>query len=475
MFMKVVVPLLLCCHATFRVTGGTLLEEGNGVHEGPPTLDDLWDGHAYFKPHVSIPINSNGFQHIDAGTRIVVINSTWYLFGRWDTGPTVKCPGGEISINVRASMDQGITWSSEHVVVKPDEVTTCIFADGSAFYDTESSTWHYLVQELDVGGKGGWQLSHFMLQGASPFGDWKANPHNPVVHGGDLFGRICSGVGKHCAVGMVDEGTPEIVEKVGGDFYVTFHGYDYKKKAAARGVARTADFVTWEVSGGSNPLPADVIFSDLDCSDWNVSWANDKCIGSGEASILRVAASGYIYEVIEAADVALTCDTQLGAQWWPLGLVRSKQWAPSPRWEQMGTTPFVGGPAGLQPHVGCSIQYNSFHVDNHSGITFFAFWDVSFHPVNVSAPAQTWHVYALDWARGAFPPSLPMRWPGPAQLPPPPPPPQPNCTTSASCKATCAGYVACPSDDVYYCCRDTLCTGTHTCTGNAGLEYCACN
>lgn len=30
----------------------------------------------------------------------------------------------------------------------------------------------------------------------------------------------------------------------------------------------------------------------------------------------------YMYEVIEAADVALTCDTQLGAQWWPLGLVQ---------------------------------------------------------------------------------------------------------------------------------------------------------
>lgn len=91
----------------------------------PPTLDDLWIGQAFFKPHIAIPINSNGFQHVDAGTRIVVVNTTWYLFGRWDTGATAKCPGGEISINVRSSTNQGATWSLEHSVVKPDEVTTC--------------------------------------------------------------------------------------------------------------------------------------------------------------------------------------------------------------------------------------------------------------------------------------------------------------------------------------------------------------
>lgn len=39
---------------------------------------------------------------------------------------------------------------------KPDETTVCIYADGSAIYDAETTTWHYLVQVLDVGGKGGW-------------------------------------------------------------------------------------------------------------------------------------------------------------------------------------------------------------------------------------------------------------------------------------------------------------------------------
>ena len=92
---------------------------------------------------------------------------------------------------------------------------------------------------------------------------------------------------------MVDEGTPQIVEKVGMDYYVTFHGYDYKNKQAARGVARTPDFVTWEVTGGNNSLPGDVIFSAEDCHQWNVPWANGRCIGSGEASIVRTP-SGFL-------------------------------------------------------------------------------------------------------------------------------------------------------------------------------------
>jgi hypothetical protein len=94
---------------------------------------------------------------------------------------------------------------------------------------------------------GGWTLSHFSTQGVSPFAKWLADPMNPVVRGGQLFSKICAGAGKHCPVGMVDEGTPEIVEKVDGYFIVTFHGYDYAAKAAARGVARTIDFHTWDV------------------------------------------------------------------------------------------------------------------------------------------------------------------------------------------------------------------------------------
>lgn len=75
-------------------------------------------------------------------------------------------------------------------------------------------------------------------------------------------------------------------------FYVTFHGYDYASRRAARGVATTPDFVTWFTSGGD--LPGDAIFSPDDCNKWNMPWAKGGCIGPGEASIVR-APSGYMY------------------------------------------------------------------------------------------------------------------------------------------------------------------------------------
>ena len=69
--------------------------------------------------------------------------------------------------------------------------------------------------------------------------------------------------------------------------------YDYARRQAARGVARTTNFWQWDTSGGD--LPGDAIFAAADCQPWNVSWTSG-CIGSGEASILR-APSGYMYEV----------------------------------------------------------------------------------------------------------------------------------------------------------------------------------
>lgn len=69
---------------------------------------------------------------------------------------------------------------------------------------------------------------------------------------------LCQGPDKHCTVGTVDEGTPQIVEKRDGYFYVTFHGYNYQLKKSARGAARTADFVNWDVFGFH--VPGDAIF-----------------------------------------------------------------------------------------------------------------------------------------------------------------------------------------------------------------------
>ena len=161
---------------------------------------------------------------------------------------------------------------------------------------------------LAVGGTGGWTLAHFFCSGQSPLQAWQPNPLNPVVKNGQLFASICAEIGKHCQQGMGDEGTPEIVEKLAGEFYVTFHGYDYARKQAARGVARTRDFVTWETTGGSAALSGDVMFSSSDCQWAEVPWAGDHgCIGSGQASIVG-GRSGYKYQVSTSAlPIALPC------------------------------------------------------------------------------------------------------------------------------------------------------------------------
>ena len=451
-----------CAAAAAAAAAASLVLPALGA---PPSLDDLWASAAHFAPVASFDVGSAGFARVDAGTRVVVVNATWFLFGRNDEPATPACASGMISINVRASADRGHTWGAPSPLAVPDGVSTCIFADGSAFFDAPAGTWHYLAQSLPAGAAPRWALSHFTAVGASPLGAWAPDPRNPVVTGGQLFDQICAGAGKHCEIGMVDEGTPEIVEKAGGDFYVTFHGYDYERKLGARGVARTPDFATWAVTGGAGALPGDAIFSAADCAGWAVPWAAGGCIGSGEASVLR-APSGFLYEVIEAADKELGCETGWDSQWWPLGLVRSAGWAPSTQWEQMRQTPFVGGPAGGEPRVGCSIQYSSLHVDN-SSTTFFAFWHESWHAVNASLPASAWHLYELVW--GAAP--LPMQWPGPAQRPPPPV----DCSTKASCKSTCPGFVECATDGYFYCCADTThCSQTHDCAGDAGLHFCSC-
>lgn len=429
----------------------------------PPCLDDLWVNEAHFEPYLSFPLQSQGFANVSAGTRVVVRGDIWYLFGRNDEAPTSACPSGVISVNVRSSVDKGATWGPYTAIAAPDGIHSCMYADGSAIFDEETVTWHYLVQMLAVGGKGGWTMAHFSCNGASPLRQWLPNPHNPVVNNGQLFAAICSGAAKHCRAGMGDEGTPEIVEKFRGEFYVTFHGYDYKRKEAARGVARTRDFVSWNTTGGDRGLSGDVMFSAEDCQ-WNeVPWEG-KCIGSGQASILK-SRSGYMYQVIEVADKELGCETGWNTQWWPLGLVRSKTYAPSPTWEQMNERPFVGGPSGGEPHVGCSIQYSSLWIDADN-TTYFSFWDVSFHAADPSQAFSRWHVYRLVPGTS----SLPMAWPGPKQAPP-----QPDCSTDASCKATCAGYASCPSDWEWYCCADTLrCSGQHVCSGTPGLQQCSC-
>jgi len=226
--------------------------------------------------------------------------------------------------------------------------------DGAAFYDNGTSTWHYLGQ--CIGRQSQWDLCHYSLRSKTPFSTTGFDPDgsNPVVKGGQLWSQICSGAGKHCPPATVDEGTPDIIKKENDWFYVTFHGFEYQLKRGARGVAKTKDWHTWEVTGSD--LPGDAMFTGLDCNGWNISWATGGCIGGGEGSILI--SGDYYYELIEAPDISLICLTTEGVQNWVLGLLRSPALSPSGQWEQKQNPTIVPW-----RKFGCALQYHRIFSD----------------------------------------------------------------------------------------------------------------
>ncbi len=208
-------------------------------------------------------------------------------------------------------------------------------------------------------------MCHWYLSGSSPFGTWITDVNNPVVYGGELWSQICAGPNKHCTTGTVDEGTPDIIAKIAGFYYVTFHGYDYTTKRSARGIAKTPDFYHWVVE--SYDLPDDAIFSSTDCNKWNISWAPGGCVGGGEGSIMR--SGDYWYELIEAPDISLQCLTQEGVQNWVLGFMRAPLLSyTSGEWDVFYIDPTIVP----WEKYGCALQYHRIFSDPH-GI-YLSYW-----------------------------------------------------------------------------------------------------
>ncbi|CAF1220063.1 unnamed protein product [Rotaria sordida] len=269
-------------------------------------------------------------------------------------------------------------WNVEPAVVAlPGNSTfdNCAAVDGAPFFDNETGLWHYLAQ--CIGNNRRWSLCHYSRFGRDPMsGSFIPNPKNPVVQGGQLWSRICSGIGNHCTLTMYDEGTPEIIQKINGWFYITFHGWDGPNNKAARGIARTRDFVNYDVAGYD--LPNDAIFSSLDCNEWNITW-NPKslCVGGGEGSMVK--SGDYYYHLIEAPDGTLNCDTTLGEQNWVLGLLRSPTLsARSGEWEQIHYSP------AFKPakKYGCGLQYHRIFRDGDD--FFFSMFVIDFGVNNLT-------------------------------------------------------------------------------------------
>lgn len=319
------------------------------VAQAHATLDQLWQGKAHFLKVATLDWDGAGNEV--AGS-FIVEGGTWYVFNRASAHvpTTPDCAHGRFRTVARASRDHGLTWSDPVTVAEPGDSKAgdgCMVLDGSAYYDADAAIWHLLAQCLDTGGKG-WALCHYTRRSASPLGRFTADRANPVVRGGQIWSRLCAGTGKACPSTTLDEGTPEIVTKKDGAYLVTFHGFDPVTKQGYRGVARTRDFSTWQISGPD--LPGDATLGPRDCASWMM-----HCVGVGAAISFDYA--HYRYMLIETMTKSLQC---VPGQEWRFELVRS----PKGRWPRSGTGGWQRLPRGTllttahpSPSAACPVQY----------------------------------------------------------------------------------------------------------------------
>jgi hypothetical protein len=323
------------------------------------TLNTLWSGNSNYQFQSRLPVSVDFMDTLDG---------VWYAFQR-STIALSNCSGSTaLGTLVSKSTDRGLTWSPSVIVRQPSGSgpDACAITDGDAFFDPETDTWHMLIQCMSTDNI--WNGCHYTRSGISPMGPFVPDPANPVIKSGQLWSQICAGSGKACSPSMGGEGTFQIVNKVNGYFYVTFHGYDGTH--GARGVARTADFVNYQVSGAD--LPGNAILSTQDCQPWSVNWAMGGCIGEGNAR--TISSGGYNYILSEATDINLGCSA---GQHWIFGLLRNSSWGSSGTWQNYRTNPYIVD-QNTSP-VGCALQYMSVFRDRGDFFLNFNFYNPSYY------------------------------------------------------------------------------------------------
>jgi len=268
------------------------------------------------------------------------------------------------------------------VIAEPDVAAgECELVDGHAFYDPGTNTWHYISQMYT--GKTSsnavpltWNINHYSFVGEVPLSRFTADSANPVVKNGQLWSQIC-GPTKSCPNGTNQEGTPEIIFKLNGYFYVTFHGvFGSNPFWGYRGIAKTADFhrwLTYKDDALDSNLPDDALWSKRDCAGWHIAWsAASGCVGGGHASVLIT--PSYTYMLIESSDLSLACSA---GQNWVIGLVRtpirtsnvaSHYIVETGRWQEFAQNPLINA----HNNYPCSIQYPRFFVDR--GNLYLSYW-----------------------------------------------------------------------------------------------------
>jgi hypothetical protein len=347
----------------------------SGCANAKLTPDDLWEGRAHLEQVGELkwePPAVGRFRE-QAGW-FAVRNGTWYAFNRAQiTQPVSYCPTDHADVVVRESKDRGKTWSGPTSAVAlgaSPAGDACAVLDGTTFYDETVRTWHMLAQCLDRDNVGSWSLCHYTREAESPMGRFVADAGNPVVRAGQLWSRICSGHRKACdPAKVVDEGTPDIVEKRGDLFYVTIHGFNPVTKTGYRGVVASPDFHRWMVSG--NGLPGDATLGPLDCP----GWVRD-CIGVGQATTLLGRRHNFM--VIETMNKSLGCEP---GQEWVFELLRAgkSHWPRSGKggWERLPGRSLLT-PSWPDPKTPCQVQYARWLEDGSDVYLVYEDWGPAF-------------------------------------------------------------------------------------------------
>ncbi|MBC7740781.1 MAG: exo-alpha-sialidase [Bdellovibrionaceae bacterium] len=335
-------------------------------------LNSLWQNQSHFE------LKSKNLFSSSAGwdgntSSLVTLDGAWYAFNRQYYGSNAtQCPDGRyIQTVVRKSTDHGITWSDPVVVATPADTAHgaadgCMIVDGSAFFDTETSTWHLLSQCYGIYSP--WNLCHYTRRGNSPMGPFVRDTMNPVVKSGQIWSSICNGFDKHCPPDTGDEGTPQIMKKTDDYFYVSFHGFRGADLTGYRGMARSRDFANWETVGAD--LPNDALQSSMDCRTWIIG-----CIGAGAASMIR--SDGQNYTFVEVANKSLGCTP---GQEWSVALLRSPIYAASGAWENYPSNSFIMN-ENVSPG-GCALQYMNIFRDRGEIFLSFGYYTPEYHYPN---------------------------------------------------------------------------------------------
>lgn len=341
-----------------------------------PTMADLWSGQASFYPYKKTVLPSPTYAYVHNPTQVYVKDGVWYAVARGQYHNKLSgCLLSELAI-VHSSTDKGQTWSVGQVIAEPQAGSSlCGFTDGTIYHNAAENRWYYLGQCLY---NSTWHLCLYTRDGASPMGPWTASPRNPVVKGGDLWGKICSQSGQ-CPSSVNDEGTPQIIAIDGsGYYYVTLHGH--LNGAGYRGLVKTKDFVNWVVN--SSNIPRGPLYAASDCQN-----TIGGCIGGGYASMIFE--GSYAYQAIEAPTVNLGCT---GGQRWPFVLTRTTNlFSTQVSWETYNNSAFIEN--SITAPGGCALQYANFIKDGNDiymGISYFT-------------PTGGWYpfgMYKLEWVSG---------------------------------------------------------------------------